>query len=212
MTNDSTRVLHRPPRARPRPAAGLAAAIVGIAVVGMLAAACGGSPSSAGPGGSGGSPSAGASAGSPSAVAYSGCMRSHGVPNFPDPTSGGDVAKGDAQEFGVSSTEYHAAQTACQHLYPATGGSIQQCYATGDCPPAVVQQALTLMRKYARCLRAHGVPDWPDPAIGPEGRPYFDVSAVGITHQFTHSSSFESKDSVCERQVGGSAGVPVPLG
>jgi hypothetical protein len=33
-----------------------------------------------------GTPSAGGTAGSPSAVAYSHCMRSHGVPNWPDPT------------------------------------------------------------------------------------------------------------------------------
>jgi hypothetical protein len=139
-------------------------------------------------------------------------MRSHGVPSFPDPTSGGDVPKGDAQEFGVGSTVYHAAETACRPLYPTTDGSIQQCFETGACPQTVVQQALTLMRSYARCIRAHGVPNWPDPSIGSDGRPYFDVSAVGITHQFTHSTSFQSKDSECERQVGGSAGVPVPLG
>jgi hypothetical protein len=139
-------------------------------------------------------------------------MRTHGVPNYPDPTSSGGIPKGSAQEFGVSSTQYHAAQTACAHLIPASDGSIQECEMTSDCPQAVVQQALTVMRRYARCIRAHGVPNWPDPSIDSEGRPFFDVSAVGITHQFTHSSYFASKDSECERQVGGSAGVPVPMG
>ncbi len=132
-------------------------------------------------------------------------MRSHGVPNYPDPTSSWGIPKGSAQEFGVSSIQYHAAQTACARLVPASDASIQECEMTGDCPQAVVQQALTVMRRYARCVRAHGVPNWPDPSIDSEGRPFFDVSAVGITHQFTHSSYFESKDSECERQVGGSA-------
>jgi hypothetical protein len=65
---------------------------------------------------------------------------------------------------------------------------------------------------YSACIRARGVPNFPDPTIDSEGRPYFDVSNAGITHQYTHSSLFESKDRECERLVGGSAGVPVPLG
>ncbi len=139
-------------------------------------------------------------------------MRSHGVPDYPDPGSGGTLPKPGAQAFGVSSSQFSAAQRACQHLLPATGASIQQCEMTGDCPQAVVQQALNVMRKYARCIRSHGVPNWPDPTIDSQGRPFFDVSNVGITHQYTHSTLFESKDRVCERLVGGSAGVPVPLG
>jgi hypothetical protein len=139
-------------------------------------------------------------------------MRSHGVPNFPDPPSGGAVPKGDAQEFGVSDSQFQAAESACQPLYPTTGGSIQECENTGDCPPAVVQSALTLMRRYAVCLRSHGVPNFPDPTIGSEGRPFFDVSGAGLSLQFTHSAFFAAKDSACERLVGGSAGVPVPMG
>jgi hypothetical protein len=131
---------------------------------------------------------------------------------LPRPPRSGEVPKGSAQEFGVSSTQYQVAQTACRDLFPATGGSIQLCETTGDCPQAVVQQALNVMRKYARCMRAHGVPNFPDPTTDSQGRPFFDVSNAGITHQYTHSSLFESKDRVCERLVGGSAGVPVPLG
>jgi hypothetical protein len=207
MMNDSARVLRPHRRAWP-PAAGAAAAIIATAALALLAA-CSGSPSSAG---SGGSPNAGRSASSPSALAYSQCVRSHGVPDFPDPPSSGGIPKGSAQEFGVSSTQYQAAQTACQDLFPATGGSIQLCETTGDCPQAVVQQALNVMRKYARCIRAHGVPNFPDPTTDSQGRPFFDVSNAGITPQYTHSALFESKDRECERLVGGSAGVPVPLG
>ena len=139
-------------------------------------------------------------------------MRSHGVPNFPDPPSSGAVPKGGAQQYGVSNAEFQAAVTACQPLYPTSDGSIEECENTGDCPPAVVQNALTLMRRYAQCLRSHGVPNFPDPTIDSEGRPFFDVSGAGITYQYTHSALFGAKDSECERLVGGSAGVPVPLG
>ena len=204
---DKTRVPRRLRRAW-QPTARTAAAIIATAAL-ALPAACSDRPSSTG--GAGGTPSAGASADSPSAVAYSSCMRSHGVPNFPDPPNGGGVPKGSAQEFGVSGSQYQAATDACQPLYPATDGSIQLCEMTGDCPQAVVQQAVNLMRRYARCLRAHGVPNWPDPTIDSQGRPSFDASGAGITYQYTHSSLFASKDRECERLVGGSAGVPVPL-
>ena len=205
--HDSARVRHHclawPPIRR------TAAVVIAVAVLAMLAASCRGGPSSPGPGGA---LNAGRSASSPSAVGYSACIRAYGVPNFPDPTSSGEVPKGSAQEFGVSSSQLQAAQIACQGLYPIDGGSIQQCETTGNCPRAVVQQALSVMRKYARCMRAHGVPNFPDPSIDSEGRPYFDVSNAGITHQYTHSSLFESKDRECQRLAGGSAGVPVPLG
>ena len=120
MMNHGSGVLRRPRRAWPRTAR-TAVGIVAIAAVALLAACSASSPSSAG---SGGSPNAGGSASSTSAVAYSGCMRAHGLPGYPDPTSGGEIPKTDAQELGVSSSELQAAQTACQHLYPTNGGSL----------------------------------------------------------------------------------------
>jgi len=152
---------------------------------------------------------------STSAVSYSDCMRANGVPDYPDPGSGGQLPKGNAQQFGVSDSQLQAAERTCQHLLPDAESwqqQIQQCETAGVCPPSVVQQALTIMREYAQCIRSHGVPDFPDPVLDSEGRPYFDVSGAGISHQFTHSPQFMAKDAECERQVGGSAGVPVPLG
>ena len=152
----------------------------------------------------------------PSAVAYSACMRSHGVPNYPDPDSNGHLTKGGAQQFGVSSSQFQAAQHACQELFPNTGGSFmqqfQQCVQGGVCPQALVQQALTLMRNLAQCLRSHGVPSWPDPIIGAGGAPFFNASGAGLSHQYTHSVGFTSKVSECQSQVGGSTGVPVLMG
>jgi hypothetical protein len=196
-----------------RPAARIAAAIIAAVALTLLTAACGGSPAFT-PAES--ATDAQGTASSPSAVAYSNCMRSHGVPNYPDPASGGQAPKTSAQELGVSSSQFSAAEQACQQLYPTDGGSfqqlIQECESTGDCPQTVVQQALNVMREYAQCIRSHGVPNFPDPTLDSEGRPFFNVSGAGISHQYTHSPQFASKDAECERLVGGSAGVPVPLG
>jgi hypothetical protein len=189
-------------RAAPRPLHrhGPPVAIIAAAVLAL--AGCGGSPSS-----TGGSPHARGSTSTPSAVAYSACMRSNGVPNFPDPDSKGMPGQADPQQLGVSSFQYQAAEQACQHLLP-TGGSLQQqtqqCLLFGDCPPALVQQILTLERTYARCLRSHGVLNWPDPTVGAKGRPVFDLSGAGIDPQSADSSRFLSREGECRRLVGGS--------
>jgi hypothetical protein len=151
-----------------------ATAIIATTALAMLAAACS-SPSSAG-----GSPNSGRSANSPSAVGYSACMRSHSVPNFPDPTGSGGIPKESAQHLGVSDSQFSAAQQACQRLLPATGGSLsasslQQCFLAAVCPQALVQQAVNAGREFAQCMRSHGVPNWPDPTIDSEGRPLFNI-------------------------------------
>jgi hypothetical protein len=192
----------------------LAAALVATAGLALLAAACSSpaaagadspasAPSSASAPTSTSTPSSAAAAGAPSSastVAYSQCVRAHGVPKYPDPGSDGQLPKGDAQAFGVSDSEYQAAESACQHLLP-TSGSVEdqgrQCVETGDCPPALVQQMLTADRKFAQCMRAHGVPNWPDPVISSNGAPIFKPSTAGITHAQTHSPPMSTELAEC---------------
>jgi hypothetical protein len=129
-------------------------------------------------------------------------MRANGVPKYPDPDSGGRLPKGDGSAFDVSNSVFQAAQRTCQHLLPTSGSFDElshQCIQAGDCPPALVQQMLTADRKFAQCMRSHGVPNWPDPVIGPNGGPIFKVSAVGITHTQTHSPPMEVVIMACLR-------------
>ena len=148
-----------------------AAAIIAAAGLALLAAACGGSPSSTG---SGGSSNAGGSASSQSAVAYSHCMRSRGVPNFPDPSGSGGVPKETAQQLRVSSSQLQTALNACQHLLPNTGNI--------DDNPAALHQWWSQMLHFARCMHSHGVPNWPDPSAYSQDpqRPTFNLHAAGI--------------------------------
>jgi hypothetical protein len=155
--NDSTRVMRRPGRAWP-PTARTAAAIIATAVLALLAAACSSSGSSAS---SGGSSNAAGSTGSASGVAFSACMRSHGLAEFPDPDSNGSLPKVTPQQLGVGSSAYQAAQNACAHLLqPST---------------AQAQQTLNGMLDFARCMRSHGVRDWPDPTFDSNGQPVFEL-------------------------------------
>jgi hypothetical protein len=84
----STRVIRRHRRASP-PTARTAAVIIAIAALVLLAAAC----SSPSPTGSRCPSNAGGSASSRQ-LAYAQCVRSHGVPNFPDPDNSGGSAIG----------------------------------------------------------------------------------------------------------------------
>ena len=153
--------------------------------------------------GSSSSNSSPASAHGNKALAYSRCMRSNGVPNYPDPNSNGNLPKGNAQAFGVSTSRYQAAGQACSQLLPSSGSaSLTQCLMTGDCPRSVVQPALEEGRKFAQCMRSHGVPHWPDPTIDSMGRPSFQVTKAGISIDATRSPQMLSKIGDCQREPG----------
>jgi hypothetical protein len=201
--DNSTRVMRWPRRAWPA-AVRTAVTVLAAGVMVLLAAACSSPPST---GAADPSSTAGGTAGSPSAVAYSACMRSHGVPSFPDPGTSGQIPKGDAQEFGVSTSVYQAAQADCQHLIPTAGSLHQeeyQCMQNADCPSALVQQMLTADWKLAQCMRTHGVPNFPDPTTDSSG-PVFNISAAGISDAASHSTQFENELTECSNIVGGNA-------
>jgi hypothetical protein len=181
-----------------------AVAVIAAGVLALLAAACsGGKPS---PARSGGRPKVGGSATSPSAVAYSGCMRSHGVPKFPDPDpdpGGGRLPKTDARQLGVSTSQLQAAQRSCQPLLPTGGSSDQQaeqCFNAGNCPQALVEQIMTAQRKYAQCMRSHGLPKFPDPSLDSQGRPVFVIS-ISKNGFDPHSAQYMAKEDLCQRRA-----------
>lgn len=105
------------------------------------------------------------------AVRFADCMRSHGVSNFPDPTTSPREFK-DALE--TQSPAFHLAETACKHLLP--GGGPGQSTAQS----AVHTAALVA---FARCLRSHGFPNFPDPTSSGELTPEMLAKAGINLHQ-----------------------------
>jgi hypothetical protein len=165
VNNNSIRLIRRPRQASPRRAR-TTAAITAMAGIALLTAACSSSPS---PTGAGGSPKAAGAASSPPAsvspaLAFTQCVRTHGVPNYPDPDSSGTIPKETSQQLGVSDSRYQAAQSACQHLLP-NGGQPTNARTVADQRNAV---------RFAGCMRSHGVPNWPDPT-NDGGRVRFNV-------------------------------------
>jgi len=146
-----------------RPAGWRQALIAALAVIAAVAgaallAACGGSHTAA-PGSSPGQPSR------QQVDAFAQCMRSHGVTNFylsspnsknPDPgeLAVGLLPYGVVYGMDVSSPQYQSASSTCGHLLP--GG--------GEAPPVTAAQ-LRSMDRTAACMRAHGFPGYPDPAV-----------------------------------------------
>jgi hypothetical protein len=140
-----------------------------------------------------------------SAVAYSRCMRANGIPDFPDPVSGGPVPKVGAEQLGVSASQLQGAQSACRSVYPTNGGSLanslRQCEETGDCPENVVTKVMTQLRKFSQCMRTEGLAKWPDPVLDAEGRPEiyirpwidgFDPESPQVSNQMMHCQAREN--------------------
>ena len=137
-----------------RPAALAAAAIALLATV----TACAGS-----------APAAASTPTYAQELALVGCMRSHGVPNFPDPSAaGGYSLSADGSLVGANGSvdiDGSQAQTAygsCRHLLPG-GPSISQLEQDVQQEQQAQAQALPLELKYSQCMRSHGVPDFPGP-------------------------------------------------
>jgi hypothetical protein len=161
------------------PAARRTAAIIATTGLVLLAAACAGStatPNSRS--------STGGSVQESGAVAFARCMRSHEVANFPDPNSGGVIPKETPQQLGVSTSQWRAAQSACQHLLP-NGGSGPNS--------AELQQAKAQALRFSQCVRSHGVANFPDPDS--TGR-IPDPASVGVDQG---SPQFQAANQACRK-------------
>ena len=134
--------------------------VVAVAAVPLLAVGCGG----------GSSTTAATTTTQTGTLAFAGCMHSHGVPNFPDPNSSGEIPKDKVVPL-VGSPQFQVAQRACRHLAP-----------NGLGPQETAQQTRTRLADalaFARCMRARGFPSFPDPTSQGQLTPQI-VTAAGI--------------------------------
>jgi hypothetical protein len=134
----------------------------------------------------------GSSADANKALTFAECMRSHGVPNFPDPTGGRinlqiqrtpNSMKVNGVE--VNGPAFQSAMQACHSQLP-NGGK-----GPAGSNPAARQAAL----KFSQCMRSHGVSGFPDPV--------FHGPAVGIqlnpgTGIDPSSPAFKAAQQACQ--------------
>jgi hypothetical protein len=94
------------------------------------------------------------------ALAYAKCVRTHGVPNFPDPSGNGNVGLRVQNNNGsmtvngaaVSAPAFEAAQKACRAKLPNAGR-----------PQPLSASRRQALINFSACMRAHGLPGFPDP-------------------------------------------------
>jgi hypothetical protein len=174
MQGDKMKNGHRRGRSRWRTSWHRAAAVAGVA---LLAASCAGT----------GSTIAAGSTNYQKAVAYAQCMRAHGAPRWPDPNSQGAFISTLANRADFRAPA--SANRACQHLLP-NGGVLT---------PAQQQKVVSAGLKFAACMRAHGIVNFPDSARGP-GFSQGQMAKLGIDPNLPQ---FETARRACQRPVPG---------
>jgi hypothetical protein len=171
---------------RRRPLAALAL----IAMV-VLISACG----SSAPAGTGTGSGDNTAANTQEAVKFAECMRSNGVSQFPDPGASGKFtidAVVNGSSLDPNAPAFKRAISACKDLEPAG--------FTGQTRTAQ-QQANAL--ELAHCIRANGVPDFPDPT--PNG-PLVDTNRIPSSNSPGGMSALNAAMQKC-RDLAAAAGV-----
>ena len=120
------------------------AAALPFALIALAAAGCGGSPRATG----------GLTAAASPAAAWHQvvlCARAHGMPGLPEPQINPDGKATFPNGLNVPPETHKACQTLLDRLVPNSQNQA----------PGAAQLAALL--RFARCMRSHGIADWPDP-------------------------------------------------
>jgi hypothetical protein len=181
----------------------IASTVAGVVAIGLLVAACGGGSNGPGVANVGTSTTAAKSTPGGSSgkglLAFSRCMRAHGVSSFPDPGSSGQISISSANGINPDSPEFKSAQAACQSLLP--GGR-----------PTAAQNAQRTAQalKFSQCMRAHGVPKFPDPSGG-NGRISISIKGGPGSGLDPSSPQFQAAQKACQ-SISGAPKTAPPAG
>jgi hypothetical protein len=178
------------------------ASVIALAALALLAAGCGG-----------GGPAGVASVGSTttaaatsahtgttttrdgtlaSAFAFARCMRAHGIPGWPDPTSQGFFDKSKLRPLGLSGSRVRTLEEGpCNIPLPSPQGQ--------TIPITRADQAYYV--DGAACMRSHGFPSFPDPTFEDNGVSFDIPSSID-----SESPAFKRARAICTRLI--PAGLP----
>lgn len=125
------------------------------------------------------------------------CMRSHGVSNFPDPTRGPG-----GEGFSITSSPGSSIVNIDGVAFsgPAFSAAVKTCklFGGGSGPPPISEAEKVDMVKFARCMRDHGVPGYPDPIFPPGG----GVERKAVPDSTVNSPAFQRAVAMCNGKGG----------
>jgi hypothetical protein len=119
-------------------------------------------------------------------------MRGHGEPGFPDPDSNGNFLINGRKDH-LNGALMQSAQKACQHLMPKSA----------PLTAAQQRQAAAQALKFVACMRAHGLPAFPDPTVNSNGISFRGPPGVG-----PNSPQFRAAQQACRKLMPGLGGGP----
>jgi len=121
-------------------------------------------------------------------------MRAHGITDFPDPNAQGgiDLNGGPGTDLNLSSPQFKAANNACKPLLPPHRAR----------SPAQQAAARAQALRYARCMRAHGISDFPDPNA--QGGIALKPSSGGDLDP--NNPQYQAADKACKSLMPGGGG------
>jgi hypothetical protein len=180
-------------RSRTRRAAVVTAMAAGIT---LLAAACGGSSTQTNTFAPGATYT--------QMLAFAKCMRSNGVPNFPNPDRQGDFNNATVNALTSNNSGDNALHQ-CRSVLPNAGTGL-----TTEQIQQIQQTNLRNAVKAAHCMRAHGIMNFPDPAgttqaSGVNWQPVASAEQAGGFNQ--NSPSYEAAFMACNGKL---VGGPIP--
>lgn len=112
---------------------------------------------------------------------YAQCMRDHGVPMDDPNIDGGGIAIN--IPAGSDKAKIDEANAACKHYMPNDGQ-----------PPKLDPAQAEQMRKFAQCMRDHGITNFPDPQE--DGGLMIDSDKLGVDPE---SQQFKDAQSACSQ-------------
>jgi hypothetical protein len=169
----------------------------GRTVLTLVALAC--MPALAGCGFSGNSSVSESTGSEGTALQFAECMRSHGVPQFPDPGSSGGPAFGPGSA-PKSSPAFGSAVTKCNKLVPGGGPS-------ATAAPAASASDLHTALAWAACVRKHGEPNFPDPSTSARTGLFFRGIVFPVGADFDpQAPAFKQAQAACGFGPGGGKG------
>jgi hypothetical protein len=125
------------------------------------------------------------------------CMRSHGVPNFPDPKSNGSGG------MMIQSTPGHTSVNGVSVNGPAFQSAMQACRSklpNGGQPQRLSPERRQQMLQFSQCMRAHGITGFPDPTFGSGGGAQLRIDkTTGIN---PNSPAFQAAQKACGAPLG----------